>query len=121
MKALALVVALFFAHSASAVYNECESSDKKIKVQIDIESHPLDEEMTQIEVHTYMDSIDYGAGNVLKESISSEIHPNVEEWTQHFGQGISLRYESDDAGCNSRFEFEHTGFASKTMLCCTVK
>ena len=121
MKSLAIVVALFFAHSAFAIPYICESEDKAVNLTIDLEAHFADEESNDIMVHTYIDSINYGAGNFLKESAASEILATGDNWTQFFRPGISLKYLTDRQGCDMRMEFSHAGQVRKTGLCCSAQ
>lgn len=121
MKSLVMVVALVFVPSAFAVPYICVSENKAVNLTIDLEAHPMEEESDDIMVHTYIDSINYGAGNELKESASSEILATGSDWTQFFAQGISLKYLIDRQACDMRLEFSHAGQVGKTGLCCTAQ
>jgi hypothetical protein len=125
MKALVLAMAVFFAHSASAVYQTCEGIGSNVKAEMDVETHGMDMgdgKIEEIEIHAYIDVLDYGAGNFLDESLSQEKRVRSSQaWELDFGQGIKLRSTAESANCNIMYEFEHVGQVGATKLCCTVQ
>lgn len=124
LKALSALFAIVcIALPAHAVPFACTSvtDEKTILLDIDSDTHPTNDAGTEYEVHMYIDSLNYGSGNVIKTPIEAEQHVKGEDkYSLKFEQGIIINKGSDSENCDMTLNFSQEGVVELTPLCCTA-
>jgi hypothetical protein len=123
MKYILAILALTFTAQAQAVAFSCTAEiNELIKVEIDSDSHPMNEDGSLYEVHTYIDSVTMGGGEVLSSAI--EQHKEVKAGESDllvFENNMSLKSIEDSESCDARKEFVLVPELAPMALCCMVQ
>lgn len=122
-KILVTLGAFLYVLNASAVLFQCSDKSKtETVVQIDLDTHPIGAQAEMIEIHTYIDSVDYGRGDVLegKELVAEAIIPSMSQAKLTFENGMKLVVNKKTTGGSCLFPLGFTKDESsqEEILCC---